>query len=315
MKRKNSIVLIGFMGCGKTSVGVKLSYRMRMSVVDTDKLIEQQEKRSVSKIFADEGEQYFRVLETKLLEALSERPYKYIYSVGGGTPVKAENRELLKKIGTVIYLRIHPESVCERLKNDNTRPLLQCDNPLERIRNLMNDRKNAYESCADIIIDVDDLSIDSIIDQIVKEVNKMKLLVMNGPNINFLGIREKSVYGTQDYQYLLDMIQKKAEETGSDIEVFQSNHEGAIIDRIQETYFDGTEGIVINPGAYTHYSYAIRDALASITVPKVEIHISDITQREEFRKISVTAPVCDKQIYGQGLDGYLQAIDFIISKL
>ena len=81
MKRKNSIVLIGFMGCGKTSVGVKLSYRMRMSVVDTDKLIEQQEKRSVSKIFADEGEQYFRVLETKLLEALSERPYKYIYSV------------------------------------------------------------------------------------------------------------------------------------------------------------------------------------------------------------------------------------------
>lgn len=315
MKRKNSIVLIGFMGCGKTSVGVKLSYRMRMSVVDTDKLIEQQEKRSVSKIFADEGEQYFRVLETKLLEALSERPYKYIYSVGGGTPVKAENRELLKKIGTVIYLRICPESVCERLKNDNTRPLLQCDNPLERIRNLMNDRKNAYESCADIIIDVDDLSIDSIIDQIVKEVNKMKLLVMNGPNINFLGIREKSVYGTQDYQYLLDMIQKKAEETGSDIEVFQSNHEGAIIDRIQETYFDGTEGIVINPGAYTHYSYAIRDALASITVPKVEIHISDITQREEFRKISVTAPVCDKQIYGQGLDGYLQAIDFIISKL
>lgn len=315
MKRKNSIVLIGFMGCGKTSVGVKLSYRMRMPVVDTDKLIEQQEKRSVSKIFADEGEQYFRVLETKLLETLSERPYKYIYSVGGGTPVKAENRKLLKKIGTVVYLRIRPESVCERLKNDTTRPLLQCDNPLERIRNLMNDRKNAYESCADIIIDVDDLSIDSIIDQIVKEVNKMKLLVMNGPNINFLGIREKSVYGTQDYQYLLGMIQKKAEETGSDIEVFQSNHEGAIIDRIQEAYFDGTEGIVINPGAYTHYSYAIRDALASITVPKVEIHISDITQREEFRKISVTAPVCDKQIYGQGLDGYLQAIDFIISKL
>mgnify|MGYP003322299125 CR=1 FL=1 len=99
-----------------------------------------------------------------------------------------------------------------------------------------------------------------------------------------------------------------------DIEQFQSNHEGAIIDRIQEAYFDGTQGIVINPGAYTHYSYAIRDALASITVPKVEIHISDITKREEFRKISVTAPVCDKQIYGQGLDGYLQAIDFIVKK-
>lgn len=129
-----------------------------------------------------------------------------------------------------------------------------------------------------------------------KEKN-MKLLVMNGPNLNFLGIREKSVYGMQDYNYLLDMIAKKGEECGCQIEVFQSNHEGAMIDRIQEAYFDGTEGIVINPGAYTHYSYAIRDALASITVTKVEVHISDISQREEFRKVSVTAPVCDRQIY------------------
>ncbi|MBR1701707.1 MAG: type II 3-dehydroquinate dehydratase [Lachnospiraceae bacterium] len=138
-----------------------------------------------------------------------------------------------------------------------------------------------------------------------------KLLVINGPNLNFLGIREKAVYGTQDYQYLLNLIAQKAKESGSDIQVFQSNHEGAIIDRIQEAYFDGTEGIVINPGAYTHYSYAIRDALASITVPKVEIHISDITQREEFRKNSVTKEACDHQIYGQGLNGYLMAIDYI----
>lgn len=139
----------------------------------------------------------------------------------------------------------------------------------------------------------------------------MKILVINGPNINFLGIREKSVYGTQDYAYLERMIAQKGRQDGHDITVFQSNHEGAIIDRIQEAYFDGTEGIVINPGAYTHYSYAIRDALASITVPKAEIHISDITQREEFRKVSVTAPVCQKQIYGKGLAGYLEAIDFV----
>lgn len=108
------------------------------------------------------------------------------------------------------------------------------------------------------------------------------------------------------------MIADKAKETGSDIECFQSNHEGEIIDRIQKSYFDGTEGIVINPGAYTHYSYAIRDALASITVPKVEIHISDIDAREEFRKVSVTAPVCDLQIKGEGLAGYLHAIDFVL---
>lgn len=142
----------------------------------------------------------------------------------------------------------------------------------------------------------------------------MKLLVINGPNLNFLGIREKGIYGTVGYEDLVKMIQEKGAATGSEISVFQSNHEGAIIDRIQEAYFDGTEGIVINPGAFTHYSYAIRDALASVEIPKVEVHISDITQREEFRKISVTKEVCEKQIFGKGLPGYLEAIDFLLAK-
>ena len=142
----------------------------------------------------------------------------------------------------------------------------------------------------------------------------MKILVINGPNLNFLGIREPSVYGKQDYKYLVNMIEEKAKDEKIEVECFQSNHEGAIIDKLQESYFDGTDGIVINPGAFTHYSYTIRDALASIVVPKVEIHISDITKREDFRKISVTKEVCDHQIYGQGLNGYLQAIDFILEK-
>lgn len=141
----------------------------------------------------------------------------------------------------------------------------------------------------------------------------MKILVINGPNLNFLGIREKGIYGTVNYTGLVKMIEDKGKETGNEISVFQSNHEGAIIDKIQEAYFDGTEGIVINPGAFTHYSYAIRDALASVEIPKVEIHISDITKREEFRKISVTKDVCQKQIYGHGLDGYLEAIDFLVT--
>ncbi|MCD8381194.1 MAG: 3-dehydroquinate dehydratase [Lachnospiraceae bacterium] len=140
----------------------------------------------------------------------------------------------------------------------------------------------------------------------------MKLLVINGPNINFLGIRERTVYGNEDYDYLLKLIADKGTKTGTEIEVFQSNHEGAIIDRIQEAYFDGTAGIVINPGAYTHYSYAIRDALASITVPKIEIHISDITKREAFRQVSVTKEACDAQIYGRGLSGYPDAIDLCL---
>lgn len=322
MKQKKNIVLIGFMGSGKTTVGLRLSYRLRMPVEDTDKLIELREGKKISDIFAKEGEEYFRQKETQMLEEISTRKYNRIISVGGGTPVRPENRPLLKKCGIVVYLRIKPETVYARLKNDTTRPLLQCEAPLSRIRELMDARRAAYEECADIIVDVDSMTMESILQYLTEEIQKkqgqerrkMKLLVINGPNLNFLGIREKSVYGNQDYQYLLNLIEEKGKVTGSDITVFQSNHEGAIIDRIQEAYFDGTEGIVINPGAYTHYSYAIRDALASITVPKVEIHISDITKREEFRKISVTAPVCDKQIYGQGLDGYLQAIDFILGK-
>ena len=118
----------------------------------------------------------------------------------------------------------------------------------------------------------------------------------------------------QDYKALVNMIEEKGKEENCEIECFQSNHEGAIIDRLQESYFDGTEGIVINPGAFTHYSYAIRDALASIVVPKVEIHISDISKREAFRQVSVTKEVCDLQICGHGLDGYLEAIDFLLKK-
>ena len=145
--------------------------------------------------------------------------------------------------------------------------------------------------------------------------NLMKLLIINGPNLNFLGIREKNIYGNQDYDFLLQMISDKAKEMDAEIEVFQSNHEGAIIDRIQDAYFDGTQAIVINPGAFTHYSYAIHDALQSVSMPKIEIHISDITKREDFRKISVTAPACNKQIYGEGLNGYLHAIEEAVKLL
>ncbi len=141
----------------------------------------------------------------------------------------------------------------------------------------------------------------------------MKILVINGPNLNFLGIREKKIYGDRDYDYLLKMIEEHARGKGVEVSFFQSNHEGAIIDRLQQAYFDGEDGIVINPGAYTHYSYAIHDALKSLEEPvKVEVHISDIQSREDFRKVSVTAPACDHQIYGKGFDGYLEAIDVII---
>lgn len=142
----------------------------------------------------------------------------------------------------------------------------------------------------------------------------MKLLVINGPNINFLGIREKGIYGTTDYNTLVDQLLKKAKQEGHQLEVYQSNYEGGLIDKIQEAHHNGTEGIIINPGAFTHYSYALRDALGSVEIPKIEVHISNVHKREEFRHSSVTAPVCTGQVVGLGLKGYLLAMDYLTEK-
>lgn len=331
---KNKVILTGFMGCGKSTIGRILAEKRGQEFLDTDRYIEQKQGRSISDIFATQGEEVFRDMETEALRELIQKQEPMVIALGGGLPIGGNlygeepvrqrallrgerNRELLAELGYVFYLKITPGEVYRRLKGDTTRPLLQTEDPYARITELLQQRDVWYEKCADEIITVEGKNKWLIADEIIRKLSrieqnrrkKMKILVINGPNLNFLGIREKGVYGTQNYDDLLKMISDKAKELGATAEVFQSNHEGAIIDRIQDAYFDGTEGIVINPGAFTHYSYAIRDALASVTMPKIEIHISDITQREEFRKTSVTALVCNGQIYGHGLAGYLEAME------
>ena len=138
----------------------------------------------------------------------------------------------------------------------------------------------------------------------------MRILVINGPNINMLGVREPGIYGRQSFQELLALLEETAQEEGLELEQFQSNHEGAIVDKIQAAYgvFDG---IVINPAAYTHTSVAILDALKAVAIPAVEVHISDVDAREAFRQISYAGLACEKTIKGQGLDGYRQAIRYL----
>ncbi len=138
----------------------------------------------------------------------------------------------------------------------------------------------------------------------------MKILVINGPNLNMLGIREPDIYGKETYKDLCDLINKYANEKGIDIEIYQSNHEGALVDKIQSAY-GNTDGIVINPAAYTHTSIALLDALKSVGVPTVEVHISDVSKRESFRQISYVREYCMKTISGQGFNGYLKAIDLL----
>ena len=141
----------------------------------------------------------------------------------------------------------------------------------------------------------------------------MKVLVLNGPNINMLGIREPEIYGKRTFQDLILLLDQTAAELGISIEHFQSNHEGVIVDKIQEAYgkFDG---IVINPAAYTHTSVAILDALKAVGIPAVEVHISDVDTREAFRQISYPGMYCEKTIKGQGLDGYCQAMKYLKNK-
>lgn len=138
----------------------------------------------------------------------------------------------------------------------------------------------------------------------------MKILVINGPNLNLLGKREPDIYGKQDFKALEDLIWNTCKENGITVELFQSNHEGAIVDKIQET-IDEFDGIIINPAAYTHTSVAILDALKAVALPAVEVHLSDVSSRESFRQISYAGMACIKTYMGLGFEGYRQAILFL----
>ncbi len=139
----------------------------------------------------------------------------------------------------------------------------------------------------------------------------MKILVLNGPNLNMLGIREPEIYGNKTYKDLVAMIGDSSVKSGVEVEVYQSNHEGDLVDKIQSAY-KNADGIIINPAAYTHTSIALLDALKAVGIPAVEVHISDVNGREEFRKTSFVRAACVKTVSGKGFEGYIEALDFLI---
>lgn len=141
----------------------------------------------------------------------------------------------------------------------------------------------------------------------------MKLLIINGPNLNMLGIREKHLYGARDYAALCEYVKGQGQRLGVEVELFQSNHEGALVDCIQAAY-QRIDGIVINPGAYTHTSVALLDALKAVDIPACEVHLTDVNAREEFRKISYVRLACKKTFAGYGFDGYRMAMEYLAGK-
>ena len=143
----------------------------------------------------------------------------------------------------------------------------------------------------------------------------MKFVIINGPNLNMLGIRDPDKYGTETYQDLVEKIKKHCKQRQVACEFYQSNHEGDLVDRIQQAYFDQVDGIVINPAAYTHTSVALLDAVNGTRIPTAEVHISDVKKREDFRQVSYIRQGCCFTVMGHGTDGYLEAVDFLIEKL
>ena len=142
----------------------------------------------------------------------------------------------------------------------------------------------------------------------------MKLLVLNGPNLNFIGIREPNIYGKETYSDLSNFLNECVKDKNVELEIKQSNHEGELVDFIQQAYYDKVDGIIINPGAYTHTSIALLDAVKSVNIKTIEVHLSDVTKREDFRQVSYLRSACVKSIMGKGFKGYLEAIDYFLNK-
>lgn len=171
-KKRDNVILIGFMGSGKSTTGISLSYRLQCPLSDTDKMIERREKKSIAEIFAEQGEAYFREKETELLQDLKSKKTRQIFSVGGGTPLRPQNRELLRELGTVVWLKVSAESVYERLRGDTTRPLLQGEDPMKKIRALLKEREELYAEAADIAVETDGKKTAQIVDEIAAALYK-----------------------------------------------------------------------------------------------------------------------------------------------
>ncbi|MCR5302296.1 MAG: type II 3-dehydroquinate dehydratase [Lachnospiraceae bacterium] len=298
-----NVVLTGMPGSGKSTVGKLVAQKLGLEFIDTDEVFSKQNGISAETCIKESGEKAFRELEKKAVYNAAQKGGRVI-ATGGGVVLDPENIELLCLNGTVIYLH-------RKLKDLATkgRPLSK---GAENLKALYYKRLPIYLSCCDMAVNVagNGASVaEDIVTGLIKGRNKkMNLLVINGPNLNMLGIREPDIYGHETYEDLMRMCSEKGKELDADVRFFQSNHEGDLIDIIQQAY-GVTDGIVINPGAYTHTSVALLDALKTVGIPAVEVHISDVDSREDFRKTSYIRQAVIDTVSGHGLEGYLIAMD------
>ena len=294
-------------GCGKSKTAKYLQIEKNQYIIDLDKYIEEQLQTDIPTIFSKYGEEYFRLLETRALDQISDDFGDVIVSCGGGVVTNSNNFTVMKK-GVTVFLDAPIETLKEHLSNSSTqRPLLK----VKTIEQIYNERIELYRKFADVTISYN--SYIEAADKIMEIINgklKKKILVINGPNLNMLGLRDPKHYGTLTLDEINNMIK---EETAFDFEFYQSNHEGAIVDKIQE--YKKYDGIIINPAAYTHTSVAIHDALEIVDIVKVEVHLSKVDSREEFRKINFIRDVVDETFQGDEALSYIKAVRYLKNKL
>ena len=298
--------LIGMPGCGKSRTAKYLCAEKDCKIIDLDKFIEEKIGMDIPSIFAKYGEGYFRTLETRMLKQINEELDNYIISCGGGVVVNSLNKEAMKK-GVVIFLNADIEVLKMHLGSSNTsRPLLK----VKTIEELYNERILLYKEFADYTIKYTDF--ESVGNKIMEIMNsdKKRILVINGPNLNMLGLRDPNHYGSLTLEDINNMIR---DEKCFEYEFFQSNHEGAIVDKIQQ--YKNYDAIIINPAAYTHTSVAIHDALEIVDILKVEVHLSAVDSREEYRKINFVRDVVDASFQGEKAMSYLKAVEYLKNKL
>ena len=303
-----NIVLTGMPGSGKSTVGKIIAKKLDKEFVDTDELFSKDNGISPAKCIKNDGEPLFRALEKKIVEKAAQKGGRVI-ATGGGVILDPENIEMLSLNGTIVFINRE----LDRLATSD-RPLSQGHENLKalyykRLPIYLANCDHAVEVCGDAR---------SVADDVIASLHNngetsMKILVINGPNLNMLGIREPDIYGRETNDDLIRLCKKKAKELGVNVKFAQSNHEGELVDIIQRAY--GTaDAIVINPGAYTHTSVAILDALKTVALPTIEVHISDVDQREEFRQKSYIRPVVKEAIIGHGLAGYTEAMEKLAAK-
>lgn len=293
------IYLIGMPGVGKSRTGRYLANKLNMNFFDLDDVITKK-YGAISKIFEENGEAYFRALETTELKRLSLSD-NFVMSCGGGIILNKDNKKYMP--GLVYFLDANLDIIKEHLaKSETIRPLLK-DNKLEDI---YNERIKNYEYFYDyrVIYTNSEEACNLIINSL--NLKKKKILVINGPNMNMLGKRNKDHYGSLTLDDISNLILLQQ---GFEFAFFQSNSEGAIIDKIQE--YDKYAGIIINPAAYTHTSVAIHDALEMVNIPKVEVHLSDVDNREDYRKINFVRDVCDCYFTKEKEYSYLNAVIYL----